>query len=59
MLNWSHADRKAENILPQISKTKHSVKKPLKQKSYYQWICFYLDEMNQFEAKEKNAQKEK
>ncbi len=45
--------RKAESLLPQISKNKVSVKKPLKDKSYYCWIQFFLDEMNKFESNEK------
>ena len=44
--------RKAESLLPEISKNKVSVKKPLKEKSYYCWIRFFLDEMNNFELKE-------
>jgi len=44
--------RKAESLLPEISKNKVSVKKPLKEKSYYCWIQFFLDEMNSFELKE-------
>ncbi len=44
--------RKAESLLPEISKSKASVKKPLKEKSYYCWIQFYLNEMNDFESKE-------
>ncbi len=43
--------RKAESSLPEISKGKASVKKPLKEKSYYLWLSFYLDEMNQAEKK--------
>ena len=45
--------RKAESLLPEISKNKASVKKPLKEKSYYCWLQFFLDEMNQFELNEK------
>jgi len=45
--------RKAESLLPVISKNKVSVKKPLKEKSYYCWIQFFLDEMNDFELNEK------
>ena len=41
--------RKAESLLPEISKNKVSVKKPLKEKSYYCWIQFFLNEMNDFE----------
>ena len=41
--------RKAESLLPEISKNKASVKKPLKDKSYYCWIRFFLNEMNDFE----------
>ena len=44
--------RKAESLLPEISKNKVSVKKPLKEKSYYCWIRFFLNEMNNFESKE-------
>ncbi len=43
--------RKAESLLPEISKNKVSVKKPLKEKSYYCWIQFFLNEMNEFESK--------
>ena len=42
--------RKAESLLPEISKNKVSVKKPLKEKSYYCWIQFFLNEMNNFES---------
>ena len=45
--------RKAESLLPDISKNKVSVKKPLKEKSYYCWIQFFLNEMNNFESNEK------
>ena len=44
--------RKAESLLPEISKNKVSVKKPLKEKSYYCWVQFFLDEMNTFEENE-------
>ena len=44
--------RKAESLLPEISKNKVSVKKPLKEKSYYCWIKFFLNEMNNFELNE-------
>ena len=44
--------RKAESLLPEISKNKVSIKKPLKEKSYYCWIQFFLNEMNDFESKE-------
>ena len=45
--------RKAESLLPEITKNKVSVKKPLKEKSYYCWIQFFLNEMNNFESNEK------
>ena len=45
--------RKAESLLPEISKNKTSVKKPLKEKSYYCWLTFFLNEMNNFEFNEK------
>jgi len=44
--------RKAESLLPEISKNKVSVKKPLKEKSYYCWVQFFLNEMNDFESNE-------
>ncbi len=44
--------RKAEALLPEISKNKVSVKKPLKEKAYYCWIQFFLNEMNKFESNE-------
>ncbi len=44
--------RKAESLLPDISKNKVSVKKPLKEKTYYCWIQFFLNEMNNFESGE-------
>tara|TARA_B100000700_G_scaffold62757_1_gene69138 strand:- start:1564 stop:2259 length:696 start_codon:yes stop_codon:yes gene_type:complete len=45
--------RKAESLLPEITKNKVSVKKPLKEKSYYCWLQFFLSEMNCFETREK------
>ena len=45
--------RKAESLLPEISKNKVSVKKPLKEKSYYCWLQFFLDQMNKFEVNQK------
>ena len=45
--------RKAESLLPEISKNKVSVKKPLKEKSYYCWLQFFLNQMNDFESSEK------
>ena len=44
--------REAESLLPEITKNKVSVKKPLKEKSYYCWIQFFLNEMNNFELNE-------
>ena len=55
-INLEREDRlflkKAESLLPEISKNKVSVKKPLKEKSYYCWIQFFLNEMNNFELNE-------
>ena len=55
-INLEREDRlflkKAESLLPEISKNKVSVKKPLKEKSYYCWIQFFLNEMNNFESSE-------
>ena len=42
--------RKAESLLPEITKNKVSVKKPLKEKSYYCWLQFFLNKMNDFES---------
>ena len=43
--------RKAEGALPVINKNKSSsVKKPLKEKSYYRWLLFYLKDMKEAEA---------
>ncbi len=41
--------RKAEAVLPELPKGKASVKKPIKEKSYYRWLTFYLDEINKAE----------
>jgi len=58
-INLEREDRlflkKAESLLPEISKNKVSIKKPLKEKSYYCWIQFYLNEMNDFESNENLA----
>ena len=43
--------RKAEASLPEISKVKSSIKKPIKEKSYYRRLNFYLDDMNKAELK--------
>ena len=55
-INLEREDRqflkKAESSLPEISKAKASVKKPLKEKSYYRWLMCFLDEMNSFELNE-------
>ncbi len=41
--------RKAETALPQIKSHKASVKKPIREKSYYCRILFFIDQMNQAE----------
>ena len=41
--------RKAESVLPKITKLKISVKKSIKEKSYYLWLAFYLEEMDKAE----------
>tara|TARA_Y100001968_G_scaffold315573_1_gene342325 strand:+ start:2336 stop:3031 length:696 start_codon:yes stop_codon:yes gene_type:complete len=41
--------RKAEAALPKIISSKSVPKKPTQEKSYYRWIRFYLDSMNQAE----------
>ncbi len=43
--------RKAEAQLPKITTGKASVKKPIKEKSYYRWLSLYLDAMNRAEVK--------
>ncbi len=41
--------RKAESTLPKIITAKVSVKKPIKEKTYYRWISLFLDAMNKAE----------
>ncbi len=41
--------RKAESALPKLVTTKISVKKPIREKSYYRWLNFYLTSMQQAE----------
>ncbi len=48
--------RKAESLLPAISKAKVSVKKPLHEKSYYRWLKFFLNEMNAAEVQDSDQQ---
>ncbi|MDP6833818.1 MAG: hypothetical protein QGG94_01520 [Prochlorococcaceae cyanobacterium ETNP1_MAG_9] len=43
--------RKAEAALPSISAGKVSIKKPIREKSYYRRLRFYLDAMNLDESK--------
>tara|TARA_B100000214_G_scaffold328660_1_gene267930 strand:+ start:176 stop:868 length:693 start_codon:yes stop_codon:yes gene_type:complete len=40
-----HFLRKAESALPEISKSKNTLKKALNEKSYYRWLDFYLSAM--------------
>ena len=42
--------RKADSALPTITKAKISVKKPLREKSYYRWLKLFLDEMSKLEV---------
>ena len=42
--------RKAESALPEIKTSKTSIKKPLKEKSYYCRISFFLQQMNEAES---------
>ena len=54
--------RKAEAALPKIPTGKAPSNKPLQEKSYYRWLRFYLDAMNQMEeggAKPKEGSKKK
>ncbi len=41
--------RKAEAALPKIVSAKASMKKPIREKSYYCWLGFYLEAMNRAE----------
>ncbi len=41
--------RKAEAALPKILSGKASTKKPINEKSYYKWLLFYLEAMNDLE----------
>ncbi len=58
-MNLEREDRlflkKAESALPKIVSGKVSVKKPLKEKSYYKWLSFYLKTMK--EAEKENSLK--
>jgi len=42
--------RKAEGALPKIVSGKASIKKSIKEKSYYRWLNFYLEALNSAEA---------
>ena len=42
--------RKSESALPEIKTSKTSIKKPLKEKSYYCRISFFLQQLNKAEA---------
>ena len=52
LINLEREDRqflkKAEKLLPKIQNKKISVKKTIEEKSYYLWLKFYLDEINNF-----------
>ena len=52
LINLEREDRqflkKAENLLPKIQNKKISVRKTIEEKSYYMWLNFYLDEINNF-----------
>lgn len=43
--------RKAEAALPKIQSPKASTKKPTQEKSYYRWLRFFLDSMDEAEKK--------
>ena len=43
--------RKAESALPEVKSTKMSIKKPIKEKSYYRRLLFYLSAMDSAEGK--------
>ena len=52
LINLEREDRqflkKAENSLPKIQNKKTSFKKNIEDKSYFLWLNFYLDEINNF-----------
>jgi len=52
LINLEREDRqflkKAEKLLPKIQNKKASVKKSIEEKSYYLWLKFYLEEINNF-----------
>ena len=41
--------RKAEKLLPKIKLKKNSIKKSIEEKSYYQWLMFYFEKINEFD----------
>ena len=53
LINLEREDRqflkKAEKVLPKIQPKKASVRKSIEEKSYYKWLKFYLDQINQFD----------
>ena len=53
LINLEREDRqflkKAEKVLPKIQSKKASVRKSIEEKSYYKWLKFYLDQINQFD----------
>ena len=53
LINLEREDRqflkKAEKVLPKIQSKKASVRKLIEEKSYYKWLVFYLDQINQFD----------
>ena len=53
LINLEREDRqflkKAEKVLPKIQSKKASVRKSIEEKSYYKWLVFYLDQINQFD----------
>ncbi len=62
LINLEREDRqflkKAEKLIPKLNPKKHSVKKSIEEKSYYLWLCFYLEEIRSFNKKHLEKDKE-
>ena len=62
LINLEREDRqflkKAEKLIPKLNPKKHSVKKSIEEKSYYLWLCFYLEEIRSFNKKHLEKGKE-
>ncbi len=62
LINLEREDRqflkKAEKLIPKLLPKKHSVKKSIEEKSYYQWLDFYLEQIKSFNKTNLDKNKE-